>query len=147
MRIFKILTVSTLLSVSVAAAPGVLPDGNEIYLDTFLEITNKKKEAAYYCELVEKTDKGYHYKAYFLSGELKMEGWFSDQKMEIEEGPFVYYYQSGKVESKGKCQEGSKVGIWQRFNEQGIAKPEKVYESLQVMKAIEDAKKLEKMQN
>lgn len=147
MRIFKILTVSTLLSVSVAAAPGVLPDGNEIYLDTFMELTHKKKEAAYYCELVEKTDKGYHYKAYFLTGELKMEGWYADQNMEIAEGAFVYYYQSGKVESKGMCKEGSKVGIWQRYNEYGIAKPEKVYESLQVMKAIEDAKKLEEMQN
>lgn len=147
MRIFKLLAVSTLLSVSVAAAPGVLPEGNEIYLDNFMEVTHKKKEATYYCELVEKTDKGFHYKAYFLTGELKMDGWFADEDMKTEEGPFVYYYQSGKIESKGMCQEGSKVGIWQRYNEYGISKPEKVYASLQVMKAIEDAKKLEKMQN
>ena len=147
MRIFKILTVSTLLSVSAAAAPSALPGGNEIYLDNFMEITHKKKEAAYYCELVEKTDKGYHYKAYFLTGELKMEGWYTDEDMEVAEGPFVFYYQSGKMESKGQYKEGSKVGVWQRYNEYGIAKPEKVYASLQVMKAIEDAKKLEQMQN
>ena len=68
-----------------------------IYLDERMKET-KKKNAFYYCELTKTPDDTFSVKAYFLSGELKMEGKYLDEAMEIPHGSFVYYYESGKVE-------------------------------------------------
>lgn len=148
MRIFKKITIGMLLLGTFSATAGnytVLneTDGNEIYLDAYLRVTKKKSLASYYCTLEEKSSEGYHVKAYFLSGELKMDGWYADQEMQVEQGLFTYFYQSGQIESVGEYKEGVKVGVWKRFDSYGTEKPEKVYQSLEVMKAIEEAKKLE----
>jgi antitoxin component YwqK of YwqJK toxin-antitoxin module len=111
-----------------------------IYLNDRMEET-KKKDATYYCELVKVEDGAYHYKAYFLSGEIKMEGWYKDEAMEEPHGSFVYYYQSGQIESQGDFRDGEKVEVWQRFDRNGNEKPEKVYAVLPMLKAIEKAKK------
>ena len=119
-------------------------DGNELYLDEYLKVTNKKKLATYYCTLEESSNEGYHIKAYFLSGELKMDGWYADEEMTVEKGLFTYFYKSGQIESVGEYREGMKVGVWKRFDAYGKEKPERVYQSLEVMKAIEDAQKTKK---
>jgi hypothetical protein len=134
----------SLLLTSIAYFFGVLltfanGDG-VIYLNDRMEET-KKKDATYYCEFEKVEDKGYHYKAYFLSGELKMEGWYKDEAMQIPHGSFVYYYQTGQIESKGEFQDGEKVGVWQRYDRYGNEKPEKVYAYLPILKAIEKTKK------
>jgi antitoxin component YwqK of YwqJK toxin-antitoxin module len=61
--------------------------------------------------------------------------------MEEPHGSFVYYYQSGQIESQGDFRDGEKVGVWQRFDRNGNEKPEKVYAVLPMLKAIEKAKK------
>lgn len=147
MRILKTVAISTLISISVSATPVNPEGGKDIYLNATMEVIHKKRNAAYYCELVEKTDKGFHYKAYFMSGELKMDGWYADREMQVAQGKFTYYYRSGKVESEGECKEGMKVGVWNRYDRNGEAKPEKVYASLQIMKAIEEAKKIREMKD
>lgn len=111
-----------------------------IYLNDRMEET-KKKDATYYCELVNVGDEGYHYKAYFLTGEVKMEGWYKDEEMKVPHGEFIYYYQSGQKESEGDYCDGEKVGVWQRYDRDGNVKPEKVYAYLPILKEIEKAKK------
>lgn len=148
MRIFKKITIAMLLLGTFSATAGNYTavkeaEGNEIYLDAYLRVTKKKSMASYYCTVDEKSSEGYHVKAYFLSGELKMDGWYADEEMQVEQGLFTYFYQSGQIESVGEYQEGVKVGIWKRFDSNGTEKPEKVYQSLEVMKAIEEAKKQE----
>lgn len=147
MRLIKNFTVAMLLLGTFSATAGTYPElketeGKEIYLDAYLRVTNKKSLASYYCTIDEKSSEGYHVKAYFLTGELKMDGWYADEEMKIEEGLFTYFYQSGQIESVGEYREGSKVGVWKRFDTYGKEKPEKVYQSYEVMKAIEEAKKL-----
>jgi antitoxin component YwqK of YwqJK toxin-antitoxin module len=110
-------------------------DDDAIYLDERMKET-KKKHATYYCELVEQTEKGYHYKAYFLSGELKMDGWYSDEEMTQPHGPFTFYYKSGQVESTGEYRDGEKYGIWQRYDIFGNEKAEKVYAYLPMLRQI-----------
>ena len=149
MRLFKKITIGMLLLGTFSATAGnyaVTKEtvGNEIYLDAYLRVTKKKSLASYYCTLEEKSSEGFHVKAYFLSGELKMDGWYADEDIQIEQGLFTYFYQSGQIESVGEYKEGVKVGVWKRFDSYGNEKPEKVYQSLEVMKAIEEAKKLEK---
>jgi len=114
-------------------------DEDAIYLDERMRET-KKKDATYYCKLVGVTDEMYHFKAYFLSGELKMEGWYADEKMKKPHGPFTFYYQSGQVESKGEYRDGQKYGIWQRYDRYGNEKPEKVYAFLPMLKELEKVK-------
>jgi antitoxin component YwqK of YwqJK toxin-antitoxin module len=114
-------------------------DYSAIYLDERMQET-QKKNATYYCELVGVTDETYHYKAYFLSGELKMEGWYVDEKMKEPQGLFTFYYQSGQMESKGEYREGEKFGIWQRYDRYGNEKPEKIYAFLPILKELEKAK-------
>lgn len=148
MQIFKKITIGIFLLGTFSATAGNYTepdatDGNEVYLDAYLRVTKKKKLASYYCTIEERASEGYHVKAYFLTGELKMDGWYADEEMRVEQGLFTYFYQSGQIESAGEYKEGVKVGIWKRFDSKGNEKPEKVYQSLEVMQAIEEAKKLE----
>lgn len=114
------------------------PEGLEIYMTNHMEVTDDKKDASYVCEIVEETDMGYHVKAYFLTGELKMDGWFQDKELTQPHGEFTYYFQNGQVESKGEFMEGSKFGLWERFDFEGNPKPEKIYATLQIMQAISE---------
>jgi len=114
------------------------PDGMEIYMTNHMEVTDNKKEASYVCKIVDESEMGYHVKAYFMTGELKMEGWFQDKELTQPHGEFTYYYQNGQIESKGEFMEGSKFGLWERFDFEGNAKPEKIYATLQIMQAIAD---------
>lgn len=119
-------------------------ESHEIYLDVYLKVTKHKNLASYYCTLEETTGEGYHYKAYFLSGELKMDGWYADDEMTVENGLFTYFYKSGQIESVGEYRNGMKVGIWKRFDLYGNEKPEKIYQSQGILEAIEEAKRHKK---
>lgn len=107
-----------------------------IYLDNRMEPVKAKKDAMYYADKVENTEKGYHFKVYFLSGELKMDGWYADEEMTIPQGFFTYYYRSGQIESQGEYRDGAKYGIWQRYDRMGNPKPERIYAFIPMMRAI-----------
>ncbi len=139
MRIFRIMIV-TFLSIGSLQVSAKSDDDKGIYLNAYLEKVNGKKSASYYCELVEQTDIGYHYKVYYMTGELKMDGWYADEEMEQAHGLFSYYYQSGQMESTGEYLDDVKFGIWERYSANGTEKPEKLYASLQMMKAVEAQK-------
>jgi len=132
-RIAIIILVVLQAGISIAWVSG---DQDAVYLDERMRET-KKKNATYFCELVEKTERGYHYKAYFMTGELKMDGWYADQGLDTPHGMFTYYYKSGQVESKGEYREGEKYGIWERYDRYGNEKPEKVYAFLPMLKQIQ----------
>jgi len=134
---YLLITAAIFTSAVCAMASGPNLDGNEIYLNQHMEVIEKKKEATYVCEIVDQTDEGYHAKAYFMTGELKMEGWFADKALTKPHGNFTYYYQNGKVESEGSFRDGSKFGLWQRYDFEGNPKSEKIYATLQMMQAIE----------
>lgn len=139
MRVLKIL-VMTLLSVGTIQVSAKADDEKGIYLNAHLEKVKGKKSATYYCELVEETEHGFHYKVYFMSGELKMNGWYLDEEMKEPQGLFTYYYQSGQIESMGEYLNGAKFGLWERYTENGSEKAEKLYASRQMMRALEAQK-------
>ena len=56
-----------------------------------------------------------------------MSGTYVDPKLEIANGDFVYYYANGYKESQGRFKNGYKVGIWKRWNFEGVAKPDRYY--------------------
>jgi antitoxin component YwqK of YwqJK toxin-antitoxin module len=76
-------------------------------------------------------------KTYFATGELKMTGMAKQVDEPILHGQFVFYYQNGKVESRGKYSNGIKDGIWERFAPNGEKKAERVYTGIPVWQYFE----------
>lgn len=113
--------------------------GNKIYLDSRMDVVKNAKHAAYYQTVESAGDKGFHVKAYFMSGELKMDGYYKDEAATVPNGIFTYYYKNGKKESTGNFSNGMKTGVWQRFNPDGSKKAEKVYKDFYDVVVYEDA--------
>lgn len=134
MRRFLMITILLFQASLILAATTGSDDA--IYLDERMNET-KKKNATYYCELVGVAGDLFHYKAYFLSGELKMDGWYLDEEMKLPHGGFTFYHESGQIESRGEYRHGEKYGIWERFDRYGNEKAEKIYAYLPMMKLIE----------
>jgi TonB family protein len=63
----------------------------------------------------------------YISGETKMLGTYVDLDLLVEHGDFKYFYANGKTESEGRFKQGLKVGVWKRWNFDGIAKPDRYY--------------------
>jgi TonB family protein len=72
-------------------------------------------------------DSSYSVVVKFITGELMMEGVYSDKALDTEHGDFKYYYANGNPESQGRFKEGYKVGLWKRWNFDGVPKPDRVY--------------------
>jgi len=128
----------SLFAISFLTISGYSTNPDDIYLTKQMEVTDNKKEASYVCEIVNESERGYQVKAYFMTGELKMEGWFKEKELTTPHGEFVFYYQNGQVESEGEFMEGSKFGLWERFDFEGNPKPEKIYATSQMMEAISE---------
>jgi hypothetical protein len=50
------------------------------------------------------------------------------------DGPFVFYYPDGSVESRGDYSHGLKDGVWARFSRNGDSLPVRVYDVRAVRK-------------
>jgi antitoxin component YwqK of YwqJK toxin-antitoxin module len=116
---------------------GINPgEGDALYLNDRLDPVKEKDNATYYYKMEEKTPDGFHFKVYFLTGEVKMEGVYKDSEMKIAHGQFVFYYRNGQTESVGVYREGNKYGIWQRYQPDGTPKAEKIYALQPMLQAI-----------
>lgn len=102
------------------------PKQARLFLSEVLEPTSKRN-AAYYLQTEGKDGELFIGKIYTLDGKLKAEGRFKDEALTVEEGPFIFYYTNGKVESKGIYAMGNKSGIWERYDVLGHPLAEKVY--------------------
>lgn len=97
-----------------------------IFLDNHFNQTSVS-QAAYYQTVQPIGANLFLIKSYFVNGDLKMVGTAKNTNDLINHGEFVYYYQSGAVESRGKFSNGVKDGIWQRFAPDGRVKSERIY--------------------
>jgi len=66
-------------------------------------------------------------KAYDADGRLLAEGRFLDAGLKEMHGDFVYYHLNGKVESRGRFENGRKSGVWERFDTEGRPMAERIY--------------------
>jgi len=97
-----------------------------IFLDNCLNKTSVSK-AEYYQTIQPAEANQVLLKTYFGTGELKMVGKAQKSDDLILHGNFVFYYQNGIVESRGKYTDGIKDGIWERFAPNGEVKAERIY--------------------
>jgi TonB family protein len=107
-------------------AGGGAPKPVKVFLSEVLEPTTRGK-AMYYLQGEGKDGELFIGRIYTMNDKLKAEGRFRDEALTIEEGPFIYYHPSGKVESKGAYVMGNKSGVWLRYDAAGNALAEKVY--------------------
>lgn len=69
-------------------------------------------------------------KAVDAEGRLRAEGRFLDSQLEEEHGEFIFYHGNGHVESRGRYENGQKVGVWERFDPFGGRLPDRLYGDL-----------------
>lgn len=113
------------LAILAIPAVSIAQDVNTIYLDEELSVC-KKRKASYRKEVLPNSD-GYQVKVFNMNEKLFMEGNSKDQKGEKLEGTTTYYYPNGQVESVGQNQNGTRVGVWNRFDKEGKPASERVY--------------------
>ena len=85
-------------------------------------------EAAFKLVLTKTGDNMYEGEITDYMGQLKASGsYMKIGKSYLEDGQFVYFYPSGKVESKGEFVKGIKVGTWERYDNSGKRKADRYY--------------------
>lgn len=100
--------------------------GVKVYLDARMNET--KKKTAVFFRKVDKDENGnYLAMVYFNEGELKMRGTYLDPELKVPHGNFVYYYKNGQTESSGRYENGAKIGVWERWDQNGAPKAERFY--------------------
>ncbi len=70
---------------------------------------------------------GYEVRLKHDNGALQMIGLYSDQQRTVANGTFSFYHSNGQLESTGNYVNGTKKGIWKRFDANGNALAERVY--------------------
>lgn len=63
-----------------------------------------------------------------------MQGRYTHPNLKVEDGHFVYFFANGLKESEGYYSQGSKTGIWKRWDWEGQVKPDRVYPQLIAVK-------------
>jgi TonB family protein len=111
----------------VASANAQDPALAKVFLSDVLEPTTKK-HAAFFLIGEGMDGDSFVGRIYTMDGKLKAEGRYEDEGLTIENGPFIYYYTNGQVESKGDYAMGHKSGVWERYDTMGGPLAEKVYD-------------------
>lgn len=96
-------------------------------LDAQHRVTTTVEKAKFTRDVSISGDSVYNVSLKFITGESFMSGTYVDPKLEIANGDFVYFYANGYKESQGRFKNGYKVGIWKRWNFEGVAKPDRYY--------------------
>lgn len=97
-------------------------------LDAQLNITNNKSVAKYTRTITKVSESLYQAQINFQTGELMMTGTYLDAALTIPQGEFVYFFANGVKESQGLYEAGQRVGAWQRWNFDGVQKPDRYYQ-------------------
>ena len=77
---------------------------------------------------VRRTADGYVVKVKAADGTLRMRGTYADEALTVANGLFSYYHDNGRLESQGMIVNGTKSGTWVRFDREGQALNEKIYD-------------------
>jgi len=97
-------------------------------LDAQLNVTKNKAAAKFTRSITKVNESLFEVKINFQTGELMMTGTYMDESLTIAQGEFVYFFANGIKESQGLCESGQRVGAWQRWNFDGVQKPDRYYQ-------------------
>jgi len=71
-----------------------------------------EKLASYYRVAIRQNTYWQVFDLTLLSNKIQMKGFYKDDSLKTKEGPFEYFYPSGKTSGKGSYQNGSMNGLW-----------------------------------
>lgn len=92
------------------------------------ELQKQQEEiGAAYVRTSEKKGDVYDVNVTFIGGQLFMTGQYADEKLTIPHGHFTYYLLDGNKESEGDYFQGTKVGVWRRWDANGGPLPDRQY--------------------
>lgn len=97
-------------------------------LDAQLNVTKNKATVKYTRTITKVSESLYQAQINFQTGELMMTGTYLDEALTIPQGEFVYFFANGIKESQGLYEAGQRVGAWQRWNFDGVQKPDRYYQ-------------------
>ena len=97
-------------------------------LDAQLNVTKNKATVKYTRTITKVSESLYQAQINFQTGELLMTGTYLDEALTIPQGEFVYFFVNGIKESQGLYEAGQRVGAWQRWNFDGVQKPDRYYQ-------------------
>lgn len=97
-------------------------------LDAQLNVTKNKAMVKYTRTITKVSESLYQAQINFQTGELMMTGTYLDEALTIPQGEFVYFFANGIKESQGLYEAGQRVGAWQRWNFDGVQKPDRYYQ-------------------
>jgi antitoxin component YwqK of YwqJK toxin-antitoxin module len=85
---------------------------------------------ARFVAIIKKTDSGWHRSDYFLhSKKLQMDGTYSDEACEKENGKFYYYHANGVLEKVGNYVNDKKDGLWLEYHTNGMMSDSTTYKN------------------
>lgn len=117
----------TLIALLVLTASAFAQTTSQL-LDAQLNVTNNTAIAKYTRTITQVTPNLFEVKINFQTGELMMAGTYLDAALTIPQGEFVYFFANGMKESQGMYEAGQRVGAWQRWNFDGVQKPDRYYQ-------------------
>jgi hypothetical protein len=89
----------------------------------------KKKEARY-LRVIAPDAAGYIVRVLTPHGIVLMHGKCADAQACVPDGQFFYYDDAGTLRAEGRYAKGRKVGTWHRYDDRGVALPDKEYPGL-----------------
>jgi len=107
---------------------GVFAQTTTQLLDAQLNVTKNKAAAKYTRTITKVSETLYQAQINFQTGELMMTGTYLDEALTLPQGEFVYFFANGIKESQGMYEAGQRVGAWQRWNFDGVQKPDRYYQ-------------------
>lgn len=57
---------------------------------------------------------------YIRERRLQMKGFYRDKECKIKQGPFLYYYSNGNLESQGSYANDKRIGLWLHYHSNGM---------------------------
>lgn len=100
---------------------------DRLWLDSGLRQTHEGR-ASFYAESTGRDSIGTIGTIFRLDGTVLAVGYFKDSSMARMDGPFVFYWPNGNVESMGAYEDGFKAGEWRRFSIDGTELTPRIYE-------------------
>ena len=97
-------------------------------LDAQLNVTKNKATVKYTRTITKVSESLYQAQINFKTGELMRTGTYLDEALTIPQGEFEYFFENGIKESQGLYEAGQRVGAWQRWNFDGVQKPDRYYQ-------------------
>jgi len=102
-------------------------------LDAQLNVTKNKAAAKYTRTITKVGESLFQAQINFQTGEVMMTGTYLDEALTIPQGEFVYFFANGIKESQGLYEAGQRVCAWQRWNFDGVQKPDRYYQEATAM--------------